>query len=137
MTPLEGAAELLKWCAGSGIRLFILTSMNTDHFRKQLSEFGFEGYFEKTYSAVLDKRTVISEIISAHALNRDETAYVGDMVHDIETAHAGGVVSVGVMSGYDLVGKLEASNPRFLFPCIKSLHALLQSRQGHPPVRRL
>ena len=126
VVPLEGTAELLEWCSVSGIRLFVLTSMNTEHFRKQLAEFGYEDYFEKTYSAVLDKRTVISELISRHALNQEDTAYIGDMVHDIETAHAGGVASVGVLSGYDSAGKLEASRPTFLFPCIKSLHSMLK-----------
>ena len=126
VVPLEGALEFLEWCSGSGIRLFALTSMNTVNFRKQLAEFGFEDHFEETYSGVLDKRTVISELISRHALNQDDTAYIGDMVHDIETAHAGGLASVGVLSGYDPAAKLEASSPTFLFPCIKSLHAMLK-----------
>ena len=124
--PLPGTAEFLEWCEGNCIRLFALTSMNTDQFKQQLREFGFERHFEKTYSGVIDKRTVIGELITENRLDPVKTAYVGDMVHDIETARDGGVTSVGVLSGYDPESQLKAAGPGFLLPSIKSLHALLQ-----------
>lgn len=126
VTPLAGTAEFLEWCRRNGIRLFVLTSMNTEQFEQQLLEFGFDRHFEQTYSGVIDKRTMIGEILARNGLDPTQTAYVGDMVHDIETARDGGVTSVGVLSGYDLKPQLEAADPGFLLPCIKSLHALLQ-----------
>jgi len=124
--PLAGTAEFLQWCGENCIRLFVLTSMNTDSFSQQLKEFGFDSHFEETYSGVIDKRAVIRTIIAEHGLDPAETAYVGDMVHDIETAHDGGVTSIGVLSGYDPASQLAAAGPQFLFSCIKSVHALLQ-----------
>ncbi len=129
VTPLEGTAEFLSWCRVHGIRLFVLTSMNPVHFEQQLQEFGFESHFENTYSGVIDKREVIHEILRSHRLEARETAYVGDMAHDIETAHHGGVTSVGVLSGYDPPTRLAAAGPKFLLSCVKSLHALLQQWQ--------
>ncbi len=131
VTPLEGAAEFLEWCHGNGIRLFVLTSMNVECFRQQLVSFGFERFFECTYAGVVDKRSRIHEIMENHDLERAETAYVGDMAHDIDTAHHGGVTSVGVLSGYDPAPRLAAAGPGLMLPCIRSLHLLLsRARRG-------
>ncbi len=125
VTPLEGTAEFLAWCAASGIRLFVLTSMDPAAFKRQLREFGFEGHFEATYAGVLDKRLVIRDLLRKHGLRADETAYVGDMSHDIEAARHGGITPVGVLSGYDPRTRLAAARPELLFSCVRSLHALL------------
>lgn len=126
VTPLEGTVEFLNWCSENGIRLFVLTSMNSHNFEQQLREFGFDRHFERTYSGVIDKRTMIGRIVQEHGLEPGETAYVGDMAHDIDTAHHGGVTSVALLSGYDPAARLAAAGPKFLLSCIKSLHALLR-----------
>lgn len=127
VTPLEGTVEFLEWCSAAGMRLFVLTSMNAHNFEQQVQEFKFGHHFEKTYAGVIDKRTVIHALIEEHGLDRKETAYVGDMAHDIDTAHHGGVTSVGVLSGYDPQARLAAAGPKLLLSCIKSLHALLET----------
>ena len=143
VTPLDGTREFLEWCSASGIRLFILTSMDATEFGQQVREFGFEDHFEETYAGVLDKREVIREILRTHGLRAGETAYVGDMVHDIETALHGGVTPVGVLSGYDGESRLTAAGPKLLLGCVKSLHAMLEqsARSGESgdliEVRRL
>lgn len=126
VTPLAGTREFLEWCATGGIRLFILTSMDATEFGQQLKTFGFEDFFEETYAGVLDKRVVIREILRKHGLRSEETAYVGDMAHDIETALHGGVTPVGVLSGYDGESRLAAAGPKLLLGCVKSLHAMLE-----------
>jgi dihydroneopterin aldolase len=123
---LDGTREFLEWCSANGIRLFILTSMDAGEFGQQLRAFGFADHFEQTYAGVLDKRAVIGEILRTHGLRADETAYVGDMVHDIETALHGGVTPVGVLSGYDGESRLAAAGPKLLLGCVKSLHAMLE-----------
>ena len=135
--PLEGTAEFLDWCRENGVRMFVLTSMDADDFASQVAAFGFEDHFEESYAGVLDKRKVIHDILETHALDPEETGYVGDMVHDIETALHGGVVPVGVLSGYDDNKRLTAAGPKFLLSCVKSLHAMLErsSREGSRAVR--
>jgi phosphoglycolate phosphatase len=125
VTPLDGTREFLEWCSANGVRLFILTSMDETEFGQQLREFGFEDHFEETYAGVLDKRAVIRQILKTHGLQAGETAFVGDMVHDIETALHGGVTPVGVLSGYDGESRLTAAGPKLLLGCVKSLHAML------------
>lgn len=124
--PLEGTEGFLKWCHATGVRLFVLTSMNAEAFHAQLHDFGFAPYFEETYAGVLDKRTVIQEILREHGLQAGETAYVGDMVHDVETAHHGGVTPVALLSGYDVASRLRSAGPRFLLSCIGTLHAVME-----------
>ncbi|MDE0825384.1 MAG: dihydroneopterin aldolase [Akkermansiaceae bacterium] len=135
--PLEGTVEFLNWCRENGLRMFVLTSMDAKEFASQVEAFGFGEYFEETYAGVLDKRKVIHEILREHDLVPEETGYVGDMVHDIETALHGGVVPVGVLSGYDDSERLAAAGPRFLLACVKSLHAMMEhnSRVGSVPRR--
>jgi phosphoglycolate phosphatase len=135
--PLEGTVEFLDWCRENGVRMFVLTSMDADNFASQVAAFGFEDHFEQSYAGVLDKRKVIHDILETHGLDPEETGYVGDMVHDIETALHGGVVPVGVLSGYDDIERLTAAGPKFLLSCVKSLHAMLErsSRTGSRPLR--
>jgi phosphoglycolate phosphatase len=135
--PLEGTVEFLEWCREKGVRMFVLTSMDAVEFASQVTAFGFEDHFEQTYAGVLDKRLLIHQILETHGLDPEQTGYVGDMVHDIETALHGGVVPVGVLSGYDGSARLAAAGPRFLLSCVKSLHAMLEhsSRLGSIPRR--
>ena len=126
VTPLEGTEGFLRWCRTMGVRLFVLTSMDRETFLNQLHGFGFDRYFEETYSGVLDKRPMIEHILEEHGLAPGETAYVGDMVHDVETAHHGGVTPVALLSGYDAETRLRSAAPRFLLSCIGTLHAVME-----------
>ena len=131
--PLKGTRDFLEWCSENEIRLFVLTSMNSEIFGEQMRRFGFQDHFEDVYSGVLDKRKVIAELIEDKCLVREETAYVGDMLHDLETAYYGGVSSVAVLSGYDALEKLETGKPTFIMDSIKSLHAML--KKGRAPIQ--
>ena len=49
---------------------------------------------------------------------------MGDMVHDIHAAQAGGVTSVAVLSGYDPVERLAQAQPQVILPDVGELPAL-------------
>jgi phosphoglycolate phosphatase len=108
---LPHAREKLEWCSSRGIRCFVLSSMHEEAFQAQLNEFGLASYFEATYAGVPDKRDLIHEIIDRHQLHPAETAFVGDMIHDIETARHGGIASIAVLTGYTHGNVLAASSP--------------------------
>src|SRR5690606_15595153 len=101
-------------------------------FRKQLLDLGLEDYFEATYAGVLDKRERILELLEAHHLDPSETAFVGDMTHDIETARYGGLTSVAVLTGYTHAGPLAAARPDLTVPDLDALRRLLE-RPGWKP----
>ncbi len=134
VTVLPHAREKLKWCAALGIRTFVLTSMDTDAFERQMDDFGFRELFEATYSGVLDKREVIHRILETHGLDPAETAFVGDMTHDVETARHGGVASIAVLTGYNHPELLAQVRPDLTVPDLGVLRELLNRR--HLPASR-
>jgi len=123
---LPHAREKLDWCRRCGIRSFILSSMDTEAFARQLEEFNLGGVFEATYTGVVDKRERIGEILVRHALDPGRTAFVGDMVHDIETARHGGVASVAVLTGYTAAETLAEACPDFTVADLDELREMLE-----------
>ena len=130
VTILPHAREKLEWCSSLGIRTFVLTSMDTSAFERQMDEFGLRDHFEATYSSVLDKREVIHQILITHNLNPTETAFVGDMTHDVETARHGGISSIAVLTGYNHAEILAAVRPDITVPDLGVLRNLLDRRRG-------
>jgi phosphoglycolate phosphatase-like HAD superfamily hydrolase len=129
VTILPHAREKLEWCAAHGIRTFVLTSMDTAAFERQMDDFGLRGLFEATYSGVLDKREIIHQILETHRLDPDETAFVGDMTHDVETARHGGVSSIAVLTGYNHPEILASVRPDITVPDLGVLRSLLDRRK--------
>jgi phosphoglycolate phosphatase len=130
VTVLPFAREKLEWCASLGIRCFVLTSMDTKAFERQMDEFGLRAHFEATYSGVLDKREIIHQILETHQLAPTETAFVGDMTHDVETARHGGVSSIAVLTGYNHAEILALVRPDLTVPDLGVLRALLDRRRS-------
>jgi phosphoglycolate phosphatase len=130
VTVLPHAREKLEWCTALGIRTFVLTSMDTLAFERQMDDFGLRHHFEATYSGVLDKREIIHQILETHGLNPAETAFVGDMTHDVETARHGGISSIAVLTGYNHAEILAAVRPDLTVPDLGVLRDLLDRRRG-------
>lgn len=125
---LPHAREKLDWCRALGIRTFVCTSMDATAFQRQLQELDLAGHFEATYAGVLDKREVIHRILETHRLDPVETAFIGDMTHDIETARHGGVVSIAVLTGYQHAEVLAGARPDVTVPDLGVLKHLLDRR---------
>lgn len=130
VTVLPHAREKLEWCTALGIRCFVLTSMDTLAFERQMDDFGFRKHFEATYSGVLDKRELIHRILETHGLDPAETAFVGDMTHDVETARHGGIASIAVLTGYNHAEILAAVRPDITVPDLGVLRSLLDRRRS-------
>jgi len=129
VTVLPHAREKLEWCTALGIRCFVLTSMDSTAFERQMDEFDLRKHFEATYSGVLDKRELIHQILTTHELDPAETAFVGDMTHDVETARHGGVSSIAVLTGYNHAEILAAVRPDLTVPDLGVLRGLLDRRR--------
>ncbi len=130
VTVLPHAREKLEWCSALGIRAFVLTSMDTLAFEHQMDDFGLRHHFEATYSSVLDKREIIHQILETHGLDPSETAFVGDMTHDVETARHGGISSIAVLTGYNHAEILAAVRPDLTVPDLGVLRNLLDRRRS-------
>jgi phosphoglycolate phosphatase len=130
VTMLPHAREKLDWCAALGIRTFVLTSMDATAFAQQIEAFGLRDLFEATYAGVLDKREVIHGILATHGLDPAQTAFVGDMTHDMETARYGGIASIAVLTGYNHPEILAKVRPDFTVPDLGGLRALFEEAIG-------
>ena len=115
VTVLPHAREMLTWCRENEVRCFLLSSMDVGLFTEQAHDFGLHDHFEAIYAGVIDKRHRIGDILTDHGLEPASTAFVGDMVHDIETARHGGVDSIAVATGYDPAARLTGTDPSHLF----------------------
>ncbi len=134
VTVLPHAREKLEWAKLRGMRMFVLTSMDPTAFARQLNEFGMQDFFEETYAGVLDKRELIAQILETHALHKDETAFIGDMTHDIETARHGGISSIAVLTGYHHAEVLAAVRPDITVPDLGVLVKLFDRRKADRPI---
>ncbi len=122
---LPGAREFLQFCERSGRRIFLLSTIKPSHFAAQAGRLGVSDAFEHAYVGIMDKREKIREILAVHGLDPAETAFVGDMVHDIETARHGGVLGIAVLTGFDSLEKLAPAQPDVIVTGLPALQKLL------------
>jgi phosphoglycolate phosphatase len=122
---LPGAREFLDHCAEAGLQLFVLSTMQPEHFDVQAARHGIRHYFAKAYVGVNDKRETIFLLLEENGLNPAETLLIGDMVHDLEAARRGGLMAVAVRTGFDPVEKLAASDPDVIVRDLISLRRLM------------
>ncbi len=122
---LPGALDFLDYCRKTSRRIFLLSTIKASHFELQATRLGVRGHFDHAYVAIKDKREKIREILVTHSLDPAETAFVGDMVHDIETAHHGGVLSIAVLTGFDPAEKLLPARPDVICQNLAAVQRLL------------
>lgn len=126
VTLLPGAREILDWAPGAGRRCFLLSTIKATHFEIQATALGVREDFEMAYVEIHDKRERIREILRTHCLDASETVFVGDMVHDIETARYGGVLSAAVLTGFDSIHKLLPADPDLIVRDLVALKRILE-----------
>ncbi len=124
---LPGAKEFLDYCRATGRRVFLLSSIKREHWEAQSARLQVADYFEQPYVQVMDKKQVIGEMLVGHRLDPAQTIFVGDMVHDIETARHGGVLGVATLTGFDPPGKLATAEPEVTVQDLHGLRRMLQS----------
>jgi len=143
---LPHAREFLNFCRSKKIRMFLLSTVHADHFAVQCRNNGFDAYLEKPYTDVWDKRQKIHEILEENKLRPDETLFIGDMQHDIETARHGGIHSCAVLTGYNTLDQLRAVQPDVIVEHLGELRRIFELNdlrlkpdpavfeENHPPL---
>jgi phosphoglycolate phosphatase-like HAD superfamily hydrolase/ADP-ribose pyrophosphatase YjhB (NUDIX family) len=136
---LPHAREFLEFCRARGLRTFLLSTVHKDHFAVQSTVTGFDKYLDRLYINVWDKRKKIHEILEENHLAPDETVFIGDMQHDVETAKHGGIHSCAVLTGYNTLSQLRAAGPDLIVEHLKELREILEQNDLHlqPQGKRL
>lgn len=137
---LPHARAFLEFCRAHKIRAFLLSTVHADHFAVQNRDIRFDAFLEKPYTDVWDKREKIHEILAENNLKPDETLFIGDMEHDIETARHGGIHSCAVLTGYNTLEQLRAAKPDLIVENLSELKTMMENGElkmakspGHSP----
>ncbi|HEV7926373.1 MAG TPA: NUDIX domain-containing protein [Verrucomicrobiae bacterium] len=126
VAALPHAREFLLFCRNSGLRTFILSTVHKDYFALQSKAQGFDKFIERAYTGIWDKRLKIVEVLTENQLVAGETLFIGDMQHDVETARHGGVRSCAVLTGYNRLDQLRASEPDVIVEHLGELRQILE-----------
>jgi len=126
VAALPHARDFLLFCRKGGLRMFILSTVHKDYFDLQAAAHDFDTFFERTYTGIWDKRLKIVELLAENQLVAEETIFIGDMQHDVETARHGGVRSCAVLTGYNRLDQLRASEPDVIVEHLGELREILE-----------
>jgi phosphoglycolate phosphatase len=136
VVALPHAREFLEFCRHRNLRTFVLSSVHPNYYAMQADATGFAKLLDRPYVQVHDKREKIREILQENNLQPEETLFVGDMQHDIETAKHGGIFSCGVLTGYNTLAQLRAAEPDLIVAHLGELGDILEKgnlQLPHPP----
>lgn len=132
---LPHAREFLDFARASGRRLFLLSTLKESQFAEQSARLGLASFFERAYVGVMDKRARIGEILAENGLRAAETAFIGDMVHDVESARQGGIMAIAVLTGFDSAAKLGRAGPDAIVRDLSALQQLLEAVSPNDAIR--
>lgn len=123
---LPYAREFMEFCKNRGIRCFALTSMDPKAFEEQSRDLGIYPYFEHIHSGIHNKEHHIGTLMAQHGLKPEDTAFIGDMQHDMRAAHRAGVTAIGVLTGYNNPEQLAVAAPDITVPDLSYLRRLME-----------
>ena len=121
--PLPYAREFFDYCKARNLKTLLLSSIHPDHYKVQSEVIRFN--FDVEYVRVMDKRKNIFKILEENKLSAEETIFIGDMQHDVETAKLGGIGSCAVLTGYNKRKQLEEVMPDFIAENLEHLKKVL------------
>lgn len=138
VVPLPHARDFLEYCQANHINTFLLSTVAPEHFEVQAKQTDLGQFIQHPYVGIWDKRKKIHDILSDHHLAPDETLFIGDMEHDIETARHGSIHSVAVLTGYNTLTQLRRAAPDLICEHLGELRATLEEHalELKPAIRR-
>ena len=122
---LPHAETFLRQAGASGCRLFVCSSAPDAHVRAQAQANGVLDGFEELHCGVIDKVAHVHHMLERHGLAAAETAFVGDMRHDIDAGRAAGLTTIATATGYESVDVLLTAGPDILVRDLSHLTRLL------------
>ena len=122
--PFENANRVLSELKSRDISMIVLSAHS---FAEEEAEKYFPGkdYFKKVFSEIVDKQKALPEILKKINFFPTETAYVGDMVADIEAGKSCNLTTIAILTGYQSRKVLEAANPDFVISDLNKLFDII------------
>ncbi|WP_395740858.1 NUDIX domain-containing protein [Prosthecobacter sp.] len=130
VTLLPHAAEFIQYAAATGRRMVVLSSAPLPHVEAQAKALGLRDAFEILRCGVIDKRSEIHTLLAELDMAAEETAFIGDMRHDIDAGKAAGVLSIATCTGYETAETLLTAEPDLMVRDLSRLPVLLGGLSG-------
>lgn len=118
-------SQTLNKLKTKGIKMALLSSHPQTKLEKEIKNYGLKDYFIAETGSVHDKREVILGMMGKYNFNKRETAYIGDMTHDIEAGKKAGVITIAITWGYEDREKLMLAKPDYMIDNLKELENLM------------
>ncbi len=131
--PFPEAKELLEFLEKENVKVALLSAHPQKKLIREIRDYGFKRFFVDVNGSVHDKVEVISGIMNKNGFAPTETAYVGDMVHDIEAGKKAKVTTIAVSWGYHPRERLLKERPDFLIENLVDLKRLILRLNKKPP----
>jgi len=124
---IEHAVEFLQFAKDTGRRMFVCSSAPMEHVQAQAETNGVSHFFEHLHCGIIDKCSHVHDLLRQHHLLPQETAFIGDMRHDILAGKAGGLTSIATATGYESVTTLMTAEPEILVKNLAVLTRLMRN----------
>ncbi|MFA5926214.1 MAG: HAD family hydrolase [Parcubacteria group bacterium] len=126
ITPkiMPSAKRVLRHLRRKNIRLAVLSSHPHKNLKKEMAEYGLSRYFNEVVGEVKDKVESLRKICKDLDTDPGRSAYVGDMISDIQSAKQVGATSIAVSTGYHSKKRLKNEKPDYLFGKLSDLSKL-------------
>ncbi len=124
--PYPFTKKVLEQIKEKNIEIVVFSSRAANSIEKEIAGTGIEPLIDKIYDGLHNKTSTVEDFMKSHKLSRKSVMYIGDTVHDIETAKHAGVISVAVLSGYDKKEKLLAKKPDYQVESATEIPSLIE-----------
>jgi HAD superfamily hydrolase (TIGR01509 family) len=130
---IPGAEDLLRRLSSVGIRLGVVTSTKTRFLDIKLRPITEAGLTEVFHTVIADDASLrpkpapdpLLECARRMGIAPGDCAYVGDMRIDIRSGKSAGMLTVGVLSGFDTYATLSAEGADIILDSVASLQRIL------------
>lgn len=124
---IEHARKFLQFAADTGRRMFVCSSAPLEHVQAQAEANGVAHFFEHLHCGIIDKCSHVHDLLRQHHLLPQETAFIGDMRHDILAGKAASLTTIATATGYESVPTLMTADPDIVVRNLSALTHLMRT----------
>jgi len=129
VTQIPYAEDFLKFVKNANIQTFLFSSIHRKHYEEIKEKIGFTQYLDHPFVNIWDKKAKILDLVRDFDITPNETLFIGDMVHDVETAQYAKIHNCAVLTGYTTIKPLQEVHPELIVNNLAELQQLLQKYQ--------